>query len=212
MTRPYRGVPAQERRSLRREQLIEAGLEEIGTRGYEKITVKDVCRRAGLTERYFYESFSDRAALLAAVYEHVNEIVMGAALAAAEAAPPDVEARARAGLDAFFAALTKDPRRARVELIEVVGRSEELERRRLGVMREFAGYISRASADLAPDREIGGRERRALSAAVVGATNHLAVEWVLGDLDMSREDLVEALVGLYVAATRMPPQLPLVGK
>ena len=108
-TRTYRGVPVEHRRALRRERLIEAGLEEIGTRRYDNITVKDVCRRAGLTERYFYEHFSDRAALLVGVFDAVIAIVTAAAFAASDAAPPDLEERTRAGLTAFVDALT-DPR------------------------------------------------------------------------------------------------------
>ena len=48
--RPYGGVSAQERMTERRERLLEAGLEEFGTRGFGQTGVKDICRQAGLTD------------------------------------------------------------------------------------------------------------------------------------------------------------------
>jgi AcrR family transcriptional regulator len=69
--RPWRGVSATERTAERRERLIEAALEVFATRGYSASTVRDVCREAGLTERYFYESFRNREALLAALADRI---------------------------------------------------------------------------------------------------------------------------------------------
>jgi hypothetical protein len=40
--------------------------------------------------------------------------------------------------------------------------------------------------------------------ALVGGTNHLAVEWTLGGLEMELDDLVETLVALFEAAAAIP--------
>ena len=206
--RTYAGIPLQARREQRRARLVEAGLQEIGTRGYEQVTVKDVCRRAGLTERYFYEHFTDRLALLVAVYDEVIAAVMGASLAAAEAAPPVLVERVRAGMAAFIGALAEDPRRARVQLLESVGRSGELERRRLEVMHAFGDYLMNAANELHPRHDVEEAQRRALALGFVGAADHLAVEWMLGDLAMSREELVAALVSLLLAVADAPAVEP----
>lgn len=202
--RTYSGIPLEARREQRRRRLLDAGLEEIGTRGYDQVTVKDVCRRAGLTERYFYEQFSDRHGLLVAVYDDVVGFVLSVTLAAAESAPEELVSRARAGLAAFVGALADDPRRARVQLIESVGRGVELERRRSEVMRAFADYVQQSAELLHPRPDISPLRRAALASALVGATNHLVVEWVLGDLDMSREELVDTLVTLHLAVADAP--------
>jgi AcrR family transcriptional regulator len=202
MTQTYRGVPMEARRAKRRERLIAAGLEEFGTVGYDGTTVKAICATAGLTERYFYEHFADRAALLAAVFEDVVETVMTAAIGAADDAPPTPLARARAGLEGFLGALGADPRRARVQLIEVVGRNETLERRRFGVMHQFVAYIERTATELDPSVDFERESwRHAVVLALVGGTNHLAIEWALGELSISKDDMVDALVALYLAAS-----------
>ena len=120
------GRSLEPRRADRRGRLIAAGLQEIGTAGYPAPPPsRTFCARAGLTERYFYEQFADREALLIGVFDHVIEIVSRATFAAAQAAPPTESApRVRAGIQAFLTALSEDPRRARVQLVEVVGQSE----------------------------------------------------------------------------------------
>ena len=56
----WSGVPLQDRQALRRDELIAAGVTLLGSRGGPALTVRAVCRATGLTERYFYESFTDR--------------------------------------------------------------------------------------------------------------------------------------------------------
>ncbi len=84
--RPYRGLAPDERRAQRRAALIDAAIETYGERGYRASTVKGVCAAAGLTERYFYESFESSEALLMACYHHVNAQLFMQIAEAAEAA------------------------------------------------------------------------------------------------------------------------------
>ncbi len=66
--RRYGGRGGEERRAERRERLLDAGLACYGEVGYHAATVRLICARAGLTERYFYESFANGEDLLCAVY------------------------------------------------------------------------------------------------------------------------------------------------
>jgi AcrR family transcriptional regulator len=203
--RTYAGRTLDERRAERRQRLIAAGLQEFGTAGYRATSVKDLCARAGLTERYFYEQFADREAILIAVFDHVIEIVSSATFAAVTGAPANESARMRAGIHGFLEALSEDPRRARVQLVEVVGQSAELERRRFAAMHTFASFIESTASELDPARRYRpGSRSHAIVMALVGGTNHLAVEWTLGDLEMEMEDLVDSLVALFEAAAGVP--------
>jgi AcrR family transcriptional regulator len=117
-----------ERRAQRRSQLIGAAIEVYGERGYRQATVKAVCEAAGLTERYFYESFANSEDLLIASYNAVTYSVFGEIRAAAESAGPTRIERARAMLHAYFAALQRDPRSARVFLVEIRGVSRAVDK------------------------------------------------------------------------------------
>ena len=89
-------MSAEERHRNRRTRLIEAATELIGTRGVAAATVTAVCAESGVTSRYFYQHFSDRDALLRAVYQQLyatfQEVIVDAIPDAGE--PPEVLAYA----------------------------------------------------------------------------------------------------------------------
>jgi len=64
---PYGGKSARARVASRRHRLLAAGLELFGTQGYLRTTIDQVCAEAGLTKRYFYESFQSCEELLGAL-------------------------------------------------------------------------------------------------------------------------------------------------
>ncbi|MGC4960775.1 TetR/AcrR family transcriptional regulator [Gordonia sp. DT101] len=184
--RRYGGADADERRARRRVELIAAGLDLFGSDGYANTSVKRVCEHAGLTQRYFYESFSDRPALLAAVYGDCVEFARAATVAAAAGfvadgggvgavgvAAPDAPDVARAALTAFVRCLADDARRARVMLVEVVGVNPDLERLRLNAIHGWADLI----LTLALGEQTADRTQRLAAIGLVGAVTQLLVDW-----------------------------------
>ncbi|WP_156506429.1 TetR/AcrR family transcriptional regulator, partial [Oleiphilus sp. HI0117] len=67
--RTYGGVSLAERKKLRKQQFLDAGLRLFGCCGFRNSTVRSLCKEAKLTDRYFYESYSGLENLLLAVYE-----------------------------------------------------------------------------------------------------------------------------------------------
>ena len=57
------------RRAERRELLVDAAFELLGTDGWNGTTVRGVCQAAHLNPRYFYESFDGLESLLLAVFD-----------------------------------------------------------------------------------------------------------------------------------------------
>jgi AcrR family transcriptional regulator len=202
--RIYGGKSPAERREARLERLLEAGLELFGTRGYADSSVKAVCTEAGLTERYFYEHFRDRPALLLAVYERVAAQLLGAVVEATLAAPPDLELRVRAGFGALIDVFEQDPRRARIQMIEVVGKGGEIEQRAREVRHAFADFINSMATELVPRPDLDEVDRRLGTLGLVAAGTELTAEWVMGVLDVSRDRLVDHIARLFVAAANAP--------
>jgi AcrR family transcriptional regulator len=196
--RRYGGREAAQRREERRARLIDAGLELFGTVGYAATSVKNVCREAGLTERYFYESFQDREDLLATVYDELMQSVQMAVFAASAAAGPELRAQARAGLGVFLRTLTDDVRKARIVLIEIVGVSPRLEQRRHAVMHEFADFVT--GVGIRQPETMDPKQLSMTSIALVGGVNELLLDWTLGRQESSVEEIVEMCTGLVVAA------------
>ncbi|WP_454735727.1 TetR/AcrR family transcriptional regulator [Cupriavidus necator] len=173
--RRYRGAEAEERRAQRRSQLIAAAVQVYGERGYQNATVKAVCEAAGLTERYFYESFANSEALLLASYETVTRKLLHTLGRAGEEIGGSGEQRALAMLRAYFGALQCEPRAARVFLVEIRGVSKLVDEALAISLSEFGALLART---LLP----GGRDGRELDpmliAGVAGGIVHVALYWI----------------------------------
>lgn len=196
--RKYQGLTPEQRRVARRAAILDTALEVFGTRGYAGSSVKQICRAARLTERYFYESFSDRESCLAALYSELVDGMRTATVAAVAEVGTDVDDQAHAGLHAFIGYLTEDPRRARVVLIEVVGVSATMEERRHAVLRAFADIVATTWA--AHRTEPLTAKQNSTAVALVGAVNHLLVDWLMSGTPQSPADLTDVCTTLFVAA------------
>jgi AcrR family transcriptional regulator len=196
--RRYRGLSVEERHAQRRERLLDAGLELFGTQGYAGSSIRAVSAAASLNSRYFYESFTSREDLLYHVYQRAVADV-AAAVIEATAQADTVEGQARAGLRASWTVLTKDRRKARVIVLEVVGVSERLERLRRENRHAFADILVHNAMSLAGEG-IRLRMDPVLTArSLMGAAMEVLVDWIHGDVAASPEEIVEHLTRLYTA-------------
>jgi len=198
--RAWRGVSAEERTSDRRERLLEAGLEVFASTGYAAASVKEISRSAGLTERYFYESFDNREALLRAVADRI----VGDFLAAVEPLLPldlgDLPRAIPQAADAFVASLADDPRRARVLLVETVGVSPAAEEYRRAVIADLVGFLRGAAEQAFGTWVRDSSEVELIARSLVGAAQELLVAHVRGELDMERDELIASLSTLFLTA------------
>ena len=186
-TRLYRGSSAAERRAQRREQLILAAIRVYGERGYRNATVKAVCEAAGLTERYFYESFANSEALLVASYRAVTGVLLRTLEEVGSATPGNSVERVRAILGRYFHALQGDPQSARLFLIEIAGVSAELDRVFAASLESFGDLLQRT---------LGSGAEALLRTAVVGGIIHLALDWVARGYTEPVELVTEAALRL----------------
>lgn len=191
--RRYRGSSAAERRAQRREQFLRAAIQVYGEQGYRHATVKAVCEAAGLTERYFYESFSHSEELLVASFQAVMQFLFGElekAIAEASGGPVD---RARAMLTAYYEALQGHPQSARVFLVEISGVSPAVDQALDASLREFGDLIART---LAPRGEGSTASEPLLRAGVVGGVIHIALSWIASGYSQPIHEVVGAALRL----------------
>jgi AcrR family transcriptional regulator len=197
--RAYGGLSAAERVAQRRERLLGAALELYGTRGFLASGVKDVCREAGVTDRYFYESFRDGSELFTELFDRETGRLLTTVAGAVGNVDPVPAAQVRSAIGTFVRVLADDPRKARVIFIEAPSAGTEVERHMRRRLREFAQLVAATarphlSADV-PDRlvEVG-------AVALVGAIERVMIEWLDGGLRASADEVVELFVGLFLAA------------
>ncbi|HZC94078.1 MAG TPA: TetR/AcrR family transcriptional regulator [Mycobacterium sp.] len=104
----WSGVPLGDRQALRRDELVAAGVQLLGEKSGPAVTVRAACRQAGVTERYFYESFADRDEFVRAVYDDVCTRAMSTLMSATTP---------REAVERFVALMVDDPVRGRVLLL-----------------------------------------------------------------------------------------------
>lgn len=200
--RRYRGESPVERQAARRTRLVAAGLKAFGSHGYGATTVRQVCGEAGLTERYFYESFANKNDLFIAVYGYCVERVGLAIVPALAAAGETAEAKARALLDAYFGEIERDPLFARVLLIEVLSLGPELEHVYRDAMALFTEHLQTDARPLLPRASLAEGRDEIVAAGLVGAIVHVAMRWVISNFERPREEVEQGLLDLLLAASR----------
>ncbi|WP_123026839.1 TetR/AcrR family transcriptional regulator [Mycolicibacterium stellerae] len=193
--RPYRGIEAAERLDERRRRLVEAGLDLLGGDSAETdLTVRAVCSRAGLTARYFYESFTDKDEFVVAVFDAAVADVAATTQAAVAASPP--AGQGRAGIANLVRIVSTDSRMGRV-LFDVRMSNPVILRKRSDLGGIFAFLLAQHLAS-ALRRDQTGRSNAAVH-FVVGGVGQTISAWLAGEVDLSQEQLVDQLAAILGA-------------
>ncbi|MGN7132718.1 TetR/AcrR family transcriptional regulator [Rhodococcoides corynebacterioides] len=201
MPRSYGGQGADSRISARRSALLAAGRELMGTVGTDRTTMTAVCAAAGLTERYFYESFSGKADLVVAVVDALADEVRDTARRALETTEGSEIERVRAALTAVVTLLLDDPRKGRIAVVESIA-SAELRVQRHRTLAGVVDFVSAAALTIWGPRAVVESQRQLAGMMLVGACTELLLARLEGTRDLEIDDIVDAATALFVATTR----------
>jgi AcrR family transcriptional regulator len=186
---------------LQRNRLLSATFALVGERGYEGMTVRGVSERAGISNRTFYECFSDREDCFLAAFNHA---VAGLELELRAGWESELgwTARVRAALAALLVTLDREPAVGRLVFVEALAAGPRVLARRARVLESLAGVLDGGRANAkAPSRLLGDPGRSALVAeGVVGATFGVIHARLL---ELRPEPLVE-LLGSLMATIVLP--------
>jgi AcrR family transcriptional regulator len=185
----WSGVPLQDRQTLRRDELVAAGVQLLGGAAGPALTVRAVCRAAGLTERYFYESFADRDEFVRAVYDDVCSAAMSA-LTTADT-PRDAVER-------FVTLMVDDPVRGRVLLI-APEREPVLAKSGAEWMPSFIDLLQRKLT-----RITDPAKQAMVATGLVGALTALFTAYLNGRLATTREQFIDYCVDMLVSRASTP--------
>ncbi|MEO0436060.1 MAG: TetR/AcrR family transcriptional regulator [Pseudomonadota bacterium] len=192
-SRRYSGKSGEARKSERRETFLEAAISVYAEVGYHGATVRKICARAGLTSRYFYESFNDGEELFTACYEQVLQELLSKALAAAQEFPKDRPSQIVAFHRTLFLELKSKPELARVFLTDLASVGPALSRYFDRSIDSIAGQYAEHTPIHHDDYEVRILVRKAL----VGGLLHLANNWVEEGFVTPIDTLLAATSTLY---------------
>ncbi|RJQ87056.1 TetR/AcrR family transcriptional regulator [Amycolatopsis panacis] len=201
MARTYGGIPPERRRADRRERLLGAALELFTDNGFRRTRITQLCSKAGVSTRNFYEEFDSLEDVLRTLHNRINSLALQhVSTALDEVAEADAMTRIARLLDAFVAAVTEDPRFPRLNYVEAIGVSPELEAQHQVWVDRWAAFIEiearrAAAAGAAPDRDY-----RLTAIAIVGAATGLLREWQAHEPPLPVEEVSAELRALLPAA------------
>jgi AcrR family transcriptional regulator len=190
--RKYRGISNTERIAERRQKLIDAGLNCFAQEGFHQSTVRGICTSAWLTERYFYESFSNMEDLFQAVYLQVSGQVRQAVLASIETLETsDVRVFSRAAMTAFFRCIQAQPQSATILFHEALSISRQTTELAMSTLNSFVDLLI-ALGQPAFMKQAGVRiEPGLISSALVGGIMHMAVRWAMDGFVTPVDEVVD---------------------
>ena len=181
------------------ERLQTAAFELFDDQGFECTTVADITRRAGLTQRTFYNHFSDKREVLFGLGSEFQEDVVYEIGACAEGLPPlDVVVRALQTVDAR---LFEGRRDAVLRRRRIVGANPELQERELSKGAALAHALDAALCARGVDPETS----TLTSGAAMLVQNEAIERWTQPtEVRPLRELLDNALQALRSAVSRDP--------
>ncbi|MCV7438820.1 TetR/AcrR family transcriptional regulator [Mycobacterium seoulense] len=191
--RPYRGVEAAQRLATRRSRLLAAGLDILGAQrqSVSAVTVRGVCRQAGLAARYFYESFADKDEFVASVFDWV--VAQLAATTQAAVATVPAPEQTRAGMANIVHTIADDARLGRL-LFSTQLADPVIVRKRAESSALFAMLSGRHVGDAlrVPEND----RIKAAAHFVVGGVGQTISAWLAGDVRLEPDQLVDHLAAL----------------
>ncbi|WP_370492118.1 TetR/AcrR family transcriptional regulator [Mycobacterium sp. pW045] len=191
--RPYGGVDAVDRRASRRARFLEAGLDLLGADVPQiaELTVRGICRQAGLTARYFYESFADKEEFVSAVFDSVIADLAAKTQSVVKVAPPGEQTRA--GITNIVRTIASDARIGRL-LFGVHLSNPVVVRKRVessALLAMLSGQHAGSALRLPENDRI-----KAAGHFVVGGVAQTISAWLAGDVGFKPERLIEQLAAL----------------
>ena len=178
-----------------RGRLLTATFALVGERGYEGVSARSVSECAGVSNRTFYECFSDREDCFLAAFNHALD---GLELELRSGWDSELgwTARVRAALASLLRALDREPGVGRLVFVEALAAGPRVLARRARVLESLAGVVDRGRDNPRAPSGLPGL----VAEGVVGATFGVIHARLL---ELRPEPLIE-LLGSLMATIVLP--------
>ena len=191
-------MSAVDRKTERRQRLLDAAFDLLGTEGSAATTVRAVCAHSRLNPRYFYENFDDLDSLVVAVYDRVVAELGAELRDVLRTTSDDQESQVRASVERIVRFVDEDRRRGRVLYVEALG-NEALNRRRVQTGLAVVGMADRYPPPRGRRTKASDQIQRMYAAILVGGFSELLVAWIDGRIDLSRKQLIDRASTMFLA-------------
>lgn len=194
--RSYGGEGGDTRVARRRAALVDAALELLGASDGGSISVRGVCREAGLTGRYFYESFATIEDLVSATFDEVTGEISIRAMEAFTRGR-DITEKVTGAVGAIVDVIDADRRKGRLLFSQSL-LSPTVAAKRMESTELFAGLTLQSAGGVL---HLADNDPDALAVAhfQVGGLARVLAAWLDGHLELDRVGVVEASVRIMTS-------------
>ncbi|MGA9285294.1 MAG: TetR/AcrR family transcriptional regulator [Solirubrobacteraceae bacterium] len=180
---------------MQRRRLLRAFCEVAGEQGLEQAGIGQVCKRAGVSRRTFYDIFDDREACFVDALDQALERIEGSVRDACEA-EATWAARVAAATATVLEIFDREPATARMCVVESLKASPEILDRRARLLVRIAALVDRGRGEA---RRAGEEAPSALTAeSVVGGALSVIHTRLLDKADRSLSALAEPLTSMIL--------------
>lgn len=205
VVRAYGGISAEDRRAERRKRLLAAGRTAWAESGPAGVKVRGICALSGLNDRYFYEHFANREALLVAVADDVRDQLLAVMVEAGLTAEGAAFERLQAALQAFLDTVATDPDILRIVTSDTAG-IPGLAERRHDVLTTIADLVVRYAPEI-DDTERDPDQLRRAAMFITGGVNQLIEGWLDGVIAMTTTELAAECTRMCISVLYGPGPL-----
>ena len=200
--RSYGGKSAEERAEDRRVRLVEATISVLAEHG-AAATMTAICAEAGLTERYFYESFAHRDDALQAALDAVCEEIAAGATATLEGSTGTPEQRVHAMTAWFVDWIGRERDRGLVAVVQASA-TPRLRARRHELLGTFADLVALESTRLYGEHAWPPDRARLHGLVYIAGFAELLAAWLLEEIELTGDELATTASDLFLALSRRP--------
>ncbi|WP_353108149.1 TetR family transcriptional regulator [Gordonia sp. (in: high G+C Gram-positive bacteria)] len=195
----------EERRARRRKRLLDEASNVIADEGVDAIKVRSLSRRAGLNDRYFYESFSNIEALLETlVSARIADALVALSVAAASTSDSSVPTT-DSGESIEFATMIEATVASALDIVEdrTVARLM-IQSRQYAPLRRLRRLLVDSLVDLTEergrsqlgDKVVEGKLPGLVATAAMEGVLELIIRWLEGEFKASRSEVQAAAIAL----------------
>jgi AcrR family transcriptional regulator len=183
-----RGVVAVAPRSDPRKRLLEAMIETVALRGYDRTTISRVLSSAGLEEAVFSEHFYDKRDCF---WQAVDELIWRGERAALEQFELDATwgDLVRIGLERLLSALAEEPDATRVLFVEMLSAGPSACERQRTALTLFTSLIERGRAGSPNADQLPTQTSEAIVGGIASILHRRAIEGRTAELPSLAPDL-----------------------
>ncbi|GIV71912.1 MULTISPECIES: TetR/AcrR family transcriptional regulator [Caldilinea] len=187
--RPPITKPITSRGQQTRQKLLDAAEEVFGERGYERASIVDITRRAGVAQGTFYVYFADKKAIFVELVRELSHRLRGE-IAKAVAGLSDRMEIERVGFRTFFT-FAHEHR----NLYKIVRQAEFVDEELFRwYYRRLAEGYARGLAQAMEAEQIRRLDPECLAYCLMGIADFLGMRWVLWDGESPPDEVFENMM------------------